>query len=369
MILTIVPERLSTLAGYYRNLPVKRLPFLDWTRGLAVLIMIECHSFNSFCRMDLRQGGPYMLSQFIGGMAAVLFLFLAGVTFAFQMDKLDRQRAPVRARLASLLRRAGYILVIAFLFRITNSLFSLPNPPWKVLLKVDILNCMAAAMAVLALVTLCAPAFRVRAAAMAGLAIAALSPLASVGDWSGVPTLVRDYLVAGHGRFAFFPWGAYLAFGVAAGTVLRRTTEDALERRMLWTLGGGFGLIFTAQYFANIPYSVYTKSDFWMDSPALVIIRLGVTLVMLAAAYLWTEFAAGPRWSWMQSLGKTSLMVYWVHVLLVYNWVNPLRKSLSIGQTAAATLAVMGLMLALSEIKLRWWARRSRLPLKPLLAR
>jgi uncharacterized membrane protein len=330
------------------------MPFLDWTRGLAVLIMIQCHTFNSFSRMDLRQGGPYVLSQFVGGMAAVLFLFLAGVTFAFQMDKLDRKGVPALGRLGFLLRRAGYIFAVAFLFRITNSLFSLPSPPWRVFLKVDILNCMGAAMAALAVVTLWPPAVRTRVAGIAGFAIAAVSPLIGGLDWSHVPFVVRDYLAAGSGRFAFFPWAAYLAFGVALGTILRRTGEEVLESRMLWALCAGFGLIFTAQYFSNIPFSVYSKSEFWVDSPALVIIRLGVTLVMLAAAFLWTEFATPPRWSWMQTLGKTSLMVYWVHVLLVYNWINPLRKSLSIPQTAVATVGVMALMAALAEAKLRW---------------
>ena len=38
--------------------PVKRYPYLDWLRGLAILIMIQCHTFNSLTRMDLREGGP-----------------------------------------------------------------------------------------------------------------------------------------------------------------------------------------------------------------------------------------------------------------------------------------------------------------------
>jgi uncharacterized membrane protein len=46
-------------------------------RGLAVVIMIQCHTFNSFTRLDLREGA-YVLTQFIGGMAAPLFLFMAG---------------------------------------------------------------------------------------------------------------------------------------------------------------------------------------------------------------------------------------------------------------------------------------------------
>ena len=70
---------------------MKRFAFLDWTRGLAVLIMIQCHTFNSFTRMDLREGGSYIYSQFVGGMAAPLFLFMAGMTLAFQMESLDRR--------------------------------------------------------------------------------------------------------------------------------------------------------------------------------------------------------------------------------------------------------------------------------------
>ena len=61
---------------------MKRFAFLDWTRGLAVVIMIQCHAFNSFVRPDLRHSGPYVYSQFVGGMAAPLFLFMAGMTLA-----------------------------------------------------------------------------------------------------------------------------------------------------------------------------------------------------------------------------------------------------------------------------------------------
>ena len=65
---------------------MKRFPFLDWMRGLAVIVMIQCHAFNSFVRMDVREGGPYILSQFVGGMAAPLFLFMAGMTLIDRTD-------------------------------------------------------------------------------------------------------------------------------------------------------------------------------------------------------------------------------------------------------------------------------------------
>ncbi len=317
--------------------------------------MIQCHVFNCYTRMDLRGGGAYILSQFIGGMGAVLFLFLAGMTFAFLMERLERRGDPAPLRLRVLFRRAGYLFLIAYLFRISNSLFCMPNPPWSVLLKVDILNCMGLAMAVMALCGLAGSRWRIRAATIAGLAIAGASPLISNVDWGGVPGPIRDYLVPNRAMFPFFPWAAYLAFGVAWGTIIRRLAPERLERVLQWSVLAGFGLIFGAQYFSNLPYSLYPKSDFWTDSPSLVLMRVGMVLVAMAAAYLWTEHAAGPGWSWMQALGKTSLMVYWVHVMLVYGWLfEGWKKRLDISQATLLTLAVIVAMIALAEIRLRW---------------
>jgi len=307
----------------------------------------------------VRDGGPYVLSQFIGGMAAVLFLFLAGITFAFQMDGLDKTSPSARLRLKTLLRRAGYILVLAYLFRICNSLFCMPHPPWAVLIKVDILNCMGMAMALLSVLGLWRAVRRPHAAAVAGLAIAAAAPLMSAVNWTGVPIAIRDYLVPNRAMFPLFPWAAYLAFGISAGSILRRLAPERLERSLQWGVLAGFGLIFGAQYFSNIPYSLYEKSDFWTDSPALILIRLGICLVTLAAAYLWTAHAAGPGWSWMQTLGKTSLLVYWVHVMLVYGWIfEGWKGRLSIAATSVMTVAVIAAMVGLGEARLRWKGRK-----------
>ena len=53
-------------------------------------------------------------------------------------------------------------------------------------------------------------------------------------------------------------------------------------------------------------------------------------MMIMAGAYLWTEYCAGPRWSWMQAMGKNSLMVYWVHVMIVYGaLVRPIKRHLN----------------------------------------
>ena len=127
---------------------------------------------------------------------------------------------------------------------------------------------------------------------------------------------------------------------------------------MQWSMLIGFSLIFIGQYFSNIPYSVYTNANFWTDSPALVVIRVGICMMIMAAAYLWTEYGVGPGWSWMQAMGKNSLQVYWVHVMIVYgSLVAPIKRTLSIPQGALATVIVTLMMIAMSAL---WLAGKSR---------
>jgi peptidoglycan/LPS O-acetylase OafA/YrhL len=162
------------------------------------------------------------------------------------------------------------------------------------------------------------------------------------------PERITDDAGPGRARFPFFPCASCVGFGLAAGAIVKRAAAV------------GFALVFTAQYFSNLPYSIYPKSDFWRDSPALILIRVGIMLLLMAGAYLWTEFGMGTAWSWMLCFGKTSLMVYWVHVMLVYgDLAKPLKRALSIPQAALATLLVMLLMLALAAAWLWWKARLS----------
>jgi uncharacterized membrane protein len=338
---------------------VKRYPFLDWTRGLAVLIMIECHVFNSFTGADSRSSGAYMLSQFIGGMAAPLFLFMTGMTLAFQMDSLDRREPRPARRLAGALRRGAYVLALAYAFRLTNYLGGLPHSKPDELLKVDILNCMGVGMLAMAALVMAPPARRAQWATAAGFAVACAAPLVNSLDWSATPYWIRDYIKPNPARFPFFPWVAYLAFGLSTGTVLKRIQPAGVERLMQWGVLAAVPLIFGSWYFSNIPFSLYARSEFWIDSPTLVLIRTGICILLLVGAYLWTEYGAGPGWSWVQVLGKTSLMAYWVHVMLVYGDVSWFfHRALTPAWSATATVAVTAAMVALSAARLRWKERQ-----------
>jgi len=314
--------------------------------------MIPTHVFNCFTRDDLRPGSAYVFSQFIGGMAAPLFLFLAGITSAFQMDAQDRKQPSPWRRVRAALQRAGYILALAFAFRLSNWIFSLPSARWTDVLRVDILNCMGFSMIVLSVVAAVSTRQRVKLCVLLGLVIAAVSPLVSGIDWSQAPGVVRHYLVPDYNFFSFFPWAAFLVFGISAGSLIRILPDEHMDRAMQWSAILGGALFLACQYFASLLYTLYAKSDFWLNSPAQVLSKLGVILLVLPVAYLWTRYSGNRGWSWIRQFGITSLLVYWVHIELVYGrWLSFCKESLDVTQTAAAATLVILLLLGLSVLR------------------
>src|ERR1044071_3068960 len=171
----------------------RRLLYVDFVRGSAALIMLQGHVFHSFLKNDLRQGGAYVFSQFLGGMPPAIFLFLTGVTLASLMDGRERQGLPASARIWAATRRAGCLLGVAAIFRLQLWIFGWPYSPAQDLFKVDILNCMGLAVAIMSLLALFRTVDRVRLCAVLGLVIALVSPLLSQMDWSGVPPAVAHY--------------------------------------------------------------------------------------------------------------------------------------------------------------------------------
>lgn len=337
--------------------PSQRLPWLDWVRGIAAITMLQGHVFQSFLRDDLRGGGPYVTSQFAGGMPPAVFLFLLGITFAFLMDSQERKGFSAGRRFFAAARRSGYLFAAAFAFRLQLWLFSFDKSPWTDLFRVDILNCMGLALLVFSVMSVFRTVERIRLCAILGVAVAAASPLVSNINWTGVPEIVQNYIKPDHLFFGFFPWAAFVAFGMSAGSILRLLEPADVPVTMQWFGWGGLTLAFAAYTLSNLSPSLYANSDFWLNSPALIFIKTGVVLILITFAWVWNMRVGPTDWSWVRQFGFTSLLVYWVHVELVYGrWFGFLKSQLNVGQTVFAAVLTVLLMLGLSLIRTNWTA-------------
>ena len=126
-----------------------RQAYLDWVRGLAVLIMIEAHVLDSWTRSPDRLTPAFGWAMIIGGFGAPLFLFLAGVSLVLSAESKFRKTGDFAGSWAVPRRRGWQIFGLAFLFRLQSYILSAFYSALS-LLKVDILNVMGPAIVVAA---------------------------------------------------------------------------------------------------------------------------------------------------------------------------------------------------------------------------
>src|SRR6476660_3601941 len=115
-----------------------RRGYLDWLRGIGVLIMIEAHTLDSWTSVAERTRASYRWAIVVGGFGAPIFLFLAGVALALAVGSRRRRGMDDAEASRRAAPRAGQVIGLAFLFRLQSLLIS--GGGLRAFLKVDILS-------------------------------------------------------------------------------------------------------------------------------------------------------------------------------------------------------------------------------------
>ena len=96
----------------------------------------------------------------------------------------------------------------------------------------------------------------------------------------------------------------------------------------------------------------YGFFDYSLTSPHFFFIRLGWILLLLYGAYRWSTRQSSRRWSPLITLGQASLIVYWLHIEIVYGRLfHAYGQSLEIFNAAMQVLWVVPLMLLVASRK------------------
>jgi uncharacterized membrane protein len=299
---------------------VTRKRYLDWLRGVAVLIMVEAHLLDAWVRLVDRPDRPYRWALVVGGLSAPLFLFLAGVTMALATGSRLRKGQTISEVAASARRRGWQIVGLAFLFRLQSFIVS-GGPFPQTLLKVDILNVMGPAMVLAAILwgMWSRDVWRGTTLVLVALVVAMATPMVrSAAFVASLPYPIQWYLkaVAGSGAFTLFPWIGFLLIGVAVGLWLNHARTDAAERQTMVAMAVAGPAVGLAGYLSAYLPALYPDTTFWTGSPTYFFVRLGVLITAIPLAYLWNAQFRG--WSPLRDFGVASLFVYWIHVELVY---------------------------------------------------
>jgi uncharacterized membrane protein len=350
-------------------------------RGLACVFMFQTHCYDSWLGGDARKSTFFMWSQLGGTLPAPLFLFLAGISFALVTDKLVQKELTANQIGRTTLTRSAQIFGLGLLFRLQEFLLGWGWAPWSDLFRVDILNTIGLSMMLMALAcwgvlrTGYGPRLRAKlisVAAAIALTISLLTPLLWTSWRPGwLPWPFESYINGVHNLgipqpwlFPIFPWTAFAFAGLAVGFLLQSALPRRREAATFFGLGAAGGvLIFLAKRLDASNLQIYPVYDFWHTSPNFFLIRVGLLLLILFGVYAWCRWgAASWGFSPIIQLGQTSLLVYWVHIELVYGRFSILPKRAQNLTTASLGLLIIFLlMLGLSLLRTRWKGRTSSL--------
>ena len=338
-----------------------RHAYLDWVRGLAVLIMIEAHVLDAWTRVDDRTRPLFGYAMILGGFGAPLFLFLAGVAAVLSAQSKLRRTADFDASWHAVQVRGWQVFGLAFLFRLQSYILS-GGYSLASLLKVDILNIMGPVIAATALIGRMAQRTLVRGLffAAAAAAITLLTPPVRVTPLlSWLPDPVEWYFRPFPGRtnFTLFPWAGFVFAGAVVGLVLDAFRAAGRAWRVQAILAAaGSAAVWVAHEASSRP-PMFTNSEYWTTSTSFFLLRVGLLTLLVPLGYLWEHAPLRHKlssWSPLQEFGISSLFVYWIHVEMVYGFFSrPIRRSLSLEGALVAYVLFTGFLLVLVRLKNR----------------
>jgi uncharacterized membrane protein len=367
-----------------------RIAFLDWTRGLACVLMFQTHGYDSWLSESARRTTLFRFSQLGGTLPAPLFLFASGISLALVTARaLQKGITPAQAGRTAMLRGAE-VWGFGMLFRLQEFVLGRPYAPWTDLLRVDILNIIGVAIILMGLMCwLVAPRIRnphtpadvvagaaprlryvIAAIATAALIVLATPPLWTTHQPRWLPWYLESYINGVHNLgvpqswlFPIFPWVAFafagLAFGFCVFSAWARVHEAAA-----FALTGLAGVLFVilGRWLDAQPRQLYAVYDFWHTSPNFFLIRAGVLLAIIFVAYAWCRWGAALKgFAPVTELGRTSLFVYWLHIEFVYGRLSILpKRSQSILSATVGIFVIFAAMVAIAAIRNRTKGRGLR---------
>jgi uncharacterized membrane protein len=335
-------------------------------RGFAVVLMVMGHSIDAVLSQQVRATDTFQIYDAVRGFTAPLFLFISG--FAFSVVTTKRWNdylmfgTVTRKRVSRLLwlLALGYALHFPF-FSLNKLLHNTRPEEYAMLFQVDILHCLVVTMLMLhALVAFVRTQERFMRV-LGGLSIGIIvgGPFVWQVDFSGIvsPVLAPYFNQKVPSIFPLFPYAGYLCTGAFTGLAFLRARAAGNETMLLKSLAA-IALAAVAAGFVGdlLPVQIYPPHDFWRVSPNFFLIRVGVIGLITVAFFSLRRLPEGIA-SNLIILGQGSLLIYAVHLVLVYGSAANDGLMQIIGQRLAPlqALAIAVSVLLLMLTTLRSW--------------
>jgi uncharacterized membrane protein len=335
--------------------------------------MIETHVMNATLEHSITDTGFFQWLKFINGLVAPSFLFASGFAYAITTHRKLNGYLSFGPLLFKQLGRLLFVLVLGYVlhlpkFNFGQLIHETTEHDWQVFFQSDILHCIAVSLLFLQVLLLIVRTERRLYGTLLLLSITVLlaTPVMwGIEFWGLVPVPIAAYLNGNHfSLFPLFPWSAFLFAGsvtgyyylqarqsqLAGGSIDRET--QMMKRAIYWA-GALMALSFLVEPLASRIYPTY---DYWRFSPSFVLLRLGIVLLLCVGMFTYEKRRGVSPASVVSLIGRESLLVYTVHVLLIYGnfgafnvgkWAN---HTFGYGQALLVTCVLLCLMYVFARV-------------------
>ncbi len=293
---------------------MRRLPFVDALRGLAVVGMLVIHQSEWWLALAARRTDLFAILYFLSKLVAPAFLILVGVALVLRF----RGRPSRWSDLKPVLLRGLKILALGYAFNLV-----VWAPVWGLeeIVNWDVLQLIGLSIVVCGL--LLRTPWWARLALAPGMS--GLSAVLTVRHLGFLPTYLADII---HGRtppayFPIIPWMAYPLGGTVLGEAyLWAQRTGRLSRFVTFVAAPGAALVVVGAL--GCPWTVrFDPDELWLaefSHPSLSQLAFASGAVLLLFAGLQALYAGWePSWlSPLVALGRESLFIYVLHHLVGY---------------------------------------------------
>lgn len=309
--------------------PVKgpRLTFIDLLRGWAVFVMIETHVTNALLIQSYRSTWWFDYLDFFNGLVAPSFLFCAGCGLWIAINRKWDDYVHFRKPLWKYLGRMGWILGVAYALHLPafsiRRLYHAFTPAFaETLFQVDILHTIVITSVFAVGIILLTRNKNILL--WGSIILSALLIVLAPGIWAAArggtfSVIIRNMMTeTPRSYFPFVPWSAFVFIGIIATKLYMDATDKALFFKRLFRIGASLaiaGIIFRLYY---NPYPV----ELWRSTPIFFAMRIGVIFMAFAGLWYYSERkraqASTAKTSMILLFGRESLLVYVIHLIIVY---------------------------------------------------
>lgn len=319
-----------------------RIHYIDQLRAWNVLLMCYTHALDSMLAVEYKHGFFYEIVSFIEGVMAPSFLFVSGAAFAIVLSRRKEAYLHYGKPAQKQFLRLLFILLIAYWLHLPyktlhQCLTITTYEGWLLFFKVNNLQVIACGIFLSQLFFLIVR--NEKRFYYVGLSFAVIvllvSPFVYQYDFAQIfPLYIATYFNLMYGSiFPLFPWLAYFFIGSFVMYQLLMAVQEKRETELIKKLLL-FGVImipvFLSLHLFGIKITPYY--NFWYTSPNIFIIRLSFVILMIVLFwYLGKKF--NYRMRIFGVFRSESLLVYVLHLLIIYGSVLAYGLSSRFGQT------------------------------------